>query len=144
MSETQEPRYRLLGINYLRDDLFGEGQIIEWDEAPNESMEPLNEAARERVREWIATQNPRKVGRNLADEVEEAYRNRPREPVNLTRDVPLMGNDPKILARGPKKPVVVIPDNAAKQERRPAHMGHVSSDVAVLGVRTGIAAGLTE
>lgn len=53
-NDSNTPRYRLLSACYLEDDtLHVEGEEIWYVGIPNEEMEPLNELARNRSREYI-------------------------------------------------------------------------------------------
>jgi len=53
-NDSNTPRYRLLAPCYLEDDtLHVEGEEIWYTGCPNEEMEPLNELARVRSREYI-------------------------------------------------------------------------------------------
>lgn len=53
-NDSNTPRYRLLSPCYLEDDtLHVEGEEIWYTGIPNEEMEPLNELARQRSREYI-------------------------------------------------------------------------------------------
>lgn len=56
MSDYNElPRYGLIEAFFSPGcELIPEGEEIEWTGAPNEAMEPLNEPARQRVKEWKA------------------------------------------------------------------------------------------
>lgn len=88
MSET--PRYRLITAHYLDDDYVEEGEIIEYAGTPSENMEPLNEAARERLIAYFHTLQDGKRTPDLADIVFRQMANRPKEAGDIT--------DPEILA----------------------------------------------
>lgn len=47
------PAYRLSGPCFLDDEFYPEGAIITFEEEPNPAMEPLNEMALARVREYL-------------------------------------------------------------------------------------------
>lgn len=48
------PVYRLKGDCYLHDRLVSAGLVIEWDEVPNEEMQPLNAMAKEEYERYLA------------------------------------------------------------------------------------------
>lgn len=48
------PVYRLKGDCYFHDRLVSAGLVIEWDETPNEEMQPLNTLAKEKYEEYLA------------------------------------------------------------------------------------------
>ncbi len=52
----EAPRYRLNDKGYYDDTLFEAGSVIEWTDAPNLTMVPLNDAARHRMQEEIIRQ----------------------------------------------------------------------------------------
>src|SRR5690242_12391265 len=91
-----EPRYRLLAPFYAPNDVhYPVEDIIEFDGVPNESMEPLNRPAEDKLEAYLASLGG--YTRDLAEITEEAMNNRPREnevtvPAPKT-DVPIMGNE---------------------------------------------------
>jgi hypothetical protein len=95
--------YRILSSFFGPDDhLYGEGDCIVFDGEPNEEMEPLNEMAQERLNRFyekldgfakaVAAKNGRSFAgrsRSLDEAVSLASQ-------DARRNVPLMGNDPKV------------------------------------------------
>src|SRR6185312_13156834 len=53
------PRYRLITPFYADDQLWPEEAEIEFDGVPNEGMQPINDAARERMEAWLRSLPPR-------------------------------------------------------------------------------------
>jgi hypothetical protein len=53
---SERPAYRILAANGFfgpDDHLYGQGDCIVFDDEPNEEMEPLNELARTKLREYL-------------------------------------------------------------------------------------------
>lgn len=51
---TERPKYRLIQPFYAEDVLFGEGRVIFFDGVPNEAMEPLNDHAIAKTKEFLS------------------------------------------------------------------------------------------
>ena len=67
-----EPVYRVNEGKFFADDtLYEEGQIITWPDEPNDSLEPLNDLAREKMKEFYAKID--EAGRKVAEKAGRAY-----------------------------------------------------------------------
>lgn len=131
MAQTDEfPMYRVLNPVFFDDQLWPADAILTLspDAWPNEQMEPLNEAARLRMQEYL----PHTVKKGLADQVHDAMVNRPREPMVMPRkdtDVPLMGSSTqpgqKRRGRPPKIMEAKMPDPKEDPTRGKRIMGTV-------------------
>lgn len=128
---AEKPLYRLIKALYADDTYFGEGTEIYFDGTPNENMEPLNDAAREKMQDYIKAledgmKEAGRISRALEDIVFHEFKNRPRDSgvptgrVELPRynpETPLAGNmakpapakvEVKALPGGPPKPKPVV------------------------------------
>jgi hypothetical protein len=81
---AEAPRYRLITAHFIDDDLIDEGEVIEYNGTPTENMEPLNEAARDRLIAYIGNLEDGKRTPDLGDIVLRQMANRPREGNELT------------------------------------------------------------
>jgi hypothetical protein len=93
--KTETPKYRLVKPFYVNDIgmYVEEGREILWDGVPNEEMEPLNKAAEDRLKAYLATlEEGRLAAGHTSSKIEdilfEAMRNRPREPQQGVADNP--------------------------------------------------------
>ena len=114
METVTAPQYKLLKQFYADDTLFPEEAIIEFNGIPNEQMEPLNDAAREKMAAFLKSleegmHEAGRISRKLEDIVLQEVANRPRENARVTMPQyrpgkPPMGN---ITAEGaPIKPSI--------------------------------------
>lgn len=87
----EAPRYRLDAPLYAEDVLWPMGKVIEFDGMPNETMSPLNQPARDRMRTFVAGLNEGKTP-DVADVMFEAMAARPRhDQIPLTGTVKIAG-----------------------------------------------------
>lgn len=118
-------RYQLEKPFYVDDMLIGEGETIEFDGIPNESMKPLNEAGYYNLSEFYRLNGGGNTP-SVADMMEKAMRERPREGsvnrLDQQNTVPLTGS---VVGDGmpkpkPKEPTVnVVPQEQAPKYIRP-------------------------
>jgi hypothetical protein len=78
---AEAPRYQLIAPLYAGDEFIPEGEIIEVDPGfiPNESMMPMNDAAKADFQAFMDMINGKTP--DLGDIVEQGYRNRPRHEI---------------------------------------------------------------
>lgn len=69
---VKDPVYNLLADGYYQDTLFVEGEIIITHMCPNAHMQPLNVAAGENVKKWLATLPQDRIVINIEDLAEAA------------------------------------------------------------------------
>lgn len=77
--DNTRPAYRILSPNGFfgpDDHLYLEGEEIYFEGEPNEEMEPLNEAAQEKITALLARLD--ELGRQAAEKAGKAYAARPR------------------------------------------------------------------
>lgn len=73
------PAYRILNVNGFfgtDDHLYKEGDIIYWDDEPNEEMEPLNEPALDRMETYLTKLD--ELAKDVAIKTGKPYVGRPK------------------------------------------------------------------
>lgn len=94
---SEAPQYRLEKPFYVEDRIIPEDAVIVYHGMPNQTMVPLNDAARDKMREFIAQLKGGVKDKPLADQVYDALLHLPHANaegvmvLNEKREVPLMG-----------------------------------------------------
>lgn len=104
-TQVQSPQYRLIKPFFCDDTFFDEGVEIVYDGVPNEAMEPLNDAAKVKMTEYIKALDDGmhasgRLSRKIEDIVFQEMQNRPQESrtggqvilPSYKPETPIMGN----------------------------------------------------
>lgn len=132
-TQTMEalPRYKLIQAFYADDQLWPEDAEIEFDGVPNDAMQPLNAAARERMDAWLRSLPPRAKPQQgtvnidpetlrrvlLGEHVAAAVAARPREEGAAT----VMATEPVALKQPAADPTVPLMPNVALPGQKMRH-----------------------
>ena len=136
-SPPAAPRYRLLKPLYADDNYIAEGIEIEFTGVPNETMEPLNDSAKERMTAFLKANGgftPR-----IEDVVYQRMADRPREITmpHATQNVPQMGGlTANHTQAAPATPSAVIVNVPKADVRVKKLMGTVVQETSDQGERS--------
>lgn len=105
------PVYRIGEGNFFGPDdhLYTEGNVIAWDDEPNEEMVPMNELAKDKMIEYLAKLDV--AGRKVAEKIgvgytnkEDAFKNAQILAKEDAKKVQLINGTPEVKLMGGKKP----------------------------------------
>lgn len=120
MNEVSElPRYRLVQPFYVDDRKLEPGIVIEYAGIPNEAMDPLNEPARKAMKKFLTSLGPAGRTPPVEEVMEQAMRNRPREPAPLTGTVRIDGIRPP---EAKPETATIVADEAAHPSQSPVRV----------------------
>lgn len=104
------PVYRIGEGNFFGPDdhLYTEGNVVAWDDEPNEEMIPLNDLAQQKMLEYLAKLDA--AGRKVADKIgvgytnkEDAFKNAQVLAKEDAKKVQLINSSPEVTLMGAKK-----------------------------------------